>query len=352
MAARTNPALSTFLDSMFLDSIVGAGTATCEPTSTENKESLPLTEAVAGASEPRSGETQTQEQQDAGSMQGVGSGVEEKVQTTGSAAHSPHHATVWPAHTNAIGRVIQAYNARTFQLEQECWELVVENKQLRRGLEADRLQRERLSELNLRLSCEVRRARGELATASSQAERLGRELRSTQQKRVATAGKLRLARCKVVKLRRSMRRSRESHSAARSQPCLTQSALTELQSGPLFQEKMMDEDATIEAPPGLPGLATIEAPPGLPGLDTPSMFTSSVQPCHCGDLRGNICLMGCLHHGTYSRTLMLAHHTLHQDISKGPPGLEQARCDHQNDYVASRLVSRRRTGALHRQPRL
>jgi len=350
MAARTNPALSTFLDSMFLDTTVGSGTATGESTCMDTVESLPSPEALVCTSGSGNGQAQAQEQHDAGSKD-VGCGTEEKAQIPGSAPCVSHHTRAWPAPTDAIGTVIQAYNARTVQLERQCWELLQENKQLRGGLEADRLQREHLSELNLRLSGEVRRARVECTAASAQAERLGTELRSERQKRAAAAGKLRLARRKVASLG-SMQRHGDGHSAALSEPCLTQSALTELQCGPLIQEKL-DEDEINTTEQRVPVVepTTIEAPPGLPGLTTPSTRTSSVQSVHNGDLHGDICLWGSLQHATYSRSVMLAHHTLQQDITKGPPGLKQA-MDDQNGHVAPRLVTRRWTGAPHRQPRL
>lgn len=331
MAARTNPALSTFLDSMFLDSMVGAGTAIGdgEPTCVEAVDSLSSHEGVVCASELGGGQAPTQEHHDAESKEDSSCGIEEKAQipgVPGSAAYLPHHATAWPAHTSAIGTVIQAYNTRTVQLERQCLDLMQENKQLRRGLEADQLQQERLSELNLRLSCEVRRVRRELATASAQAKRLDTDLRIAKQKRATAAAKLRLVRRKSASLGSMLHRS---------------------------EDKLVeDERSTTEQQVNAVEPATIEAPPGLSGLTGPSMFTSSVQPCRCGDFHGNICTSGCFQHSTYSRALMLAHHTLHQDISQGPPGLEQARENHQNDDVAFRLVTRRRAGARRRQPPL
>jgi len=346
MAARVNPALSTFLDSMFVDATVGSGTVTGQ---------LAATPGTHSAEEPGSGQAQTQEQHNAESTGDFGSGNEETAQIPGSTPCLSHHTTMWPARTNVIGTVIQAYSAHTVQLERQCLELLQENKQLRRGLEADRLQRERLSELNLRLVGELQRTRRELTVASAQAEQLGTELQSARQKRAATAGKLRLARRKAARLG-SMVCHEEGCSAALSQPYLTQSAFTELQSEPLLQEQLDQEKiSTTEERFPIAELTTMDSPPGLPRLTAPSMFsstfTSIAQPDHCGDLHDNSCLWGCLQDATYSRSLMLAHHTLHQNISRGPPGLEQAKED-QNSYVASRLVTQRRTGGPHRQPRL
>jgi len=353
MAARTNPALSTFLDSMFLDSMAYVGTADGESRCMRAADGPSSPKAVVCNPEPASGQAQTREQHVGGSTEDVGSGIEEKAQKPGAVPCFPHHGAASPAQTNAVGTIIQAYNARAVQLERQCWELTQENKQLRRGLEAERLQRERVSELNLRLSCEVRRARGELTAASAQAERLGTELRNAQQMRAAARGKLRLARRKAARLGNICQRS-EGPSAALSQPCLVQSTLTELQSEPLLQEEKLDEDEISTAEEQVPVVepTIIEAPPGLSRSTTTSMFSSTVQPCHCGDHSGNICLFGCLHHATYSRSLLLAHHTLHRDISRGPPGLEQAGGRHQNEDVAFRLVTRRRAGLHQQQPRL